>query len=296
MRPRYSSLGLILLGAAIEFGLNEVGIAAFRDGFEAPNPSLFYRLGWLWTGLRWVLPGLVVGFIAARNAPWLSGLSYLLGSIAGFCYHDGERLVPHQFLPDLKYWPYLLRDFLLFALLGAAVGFIAAWLRRRLRQMLAAHKNSVTSALGVIAPWVIVIANAIFAGLGIWAISRQYGESTAGFDAAMPTPWETGQAPYILGLLTLVLVSASLTAAGHRLGRYALMAVTTIYTLCLLILSVQFTMSMPAARIQWTTTIAISDFDYLVVVIGWWFISYWSLFRSSPLNNGLEKLDKELRR
>lgn len=100
---------------------------------------------------------------------------------------------PHQFLPDLKYWPYLLRDFLLFALLGMAVGFIAAWLRRRRRQMLAAHKNSVTSALGVIAPWVIVIANAIFAGLGIWAISRQYGESTAGFDAAMPTPGRQGK-------------------------------------------------------------------------------------------------------
>jgi hypothetical protein len=132
MRLRYTSLGLILLGAAIEFGLSEVGIAAFWDGFETPNPSLFYRLGWLWTGLRCLLPGLVVGLIAARNAPWLSGLSYLLGSIANFCYHDGERLVPHRFLPDLKYWPYLLRDFLLIALLGATVGFIAARLRRRL--------------------------------------------------------------------------------------------------------------------------------------------------------------------
>jgi hypothetical protein len=284
MRFRYASLGLILLGAAIEFGLSEVGIAAFWDGFEAPNPSLFYRLGWLWTGLRWVVPGIVVGLLAARNAPWLSGLSYLLGSIANFCYHDGERLVPHQFLPSLKYWPYLLRDFLLFALMGTAVGFIAAWLRRRRRQM---------SAARAIAPWVIVIANAIFAALGMWVISRQYGESTAGFDAAVPTAWETGQAPYILGLLTLVLVSASLTAVGHRLGRYALMTVTTIYTFCLLILAARFMMAMPAARIQWTTQIALSDFDYLVVVIGWWFISYWSLFRLSPPTNRLSNSDEE---
>jgi nicotinamide riboside transporter PnuC len=293
MRLRYTSFWLILLGAAIEFGLSEVRIAAFWDGFETPNPSLFYRLGWLWTGLGCVLPGLVVGLIAARNAPWLSGLSYLLGSIANFCYHDGERLVPHQFLPDLKYWPYLLRDFLLFALLGAAVGFIAAWLRRRRRQMLAADKNSVSSALRASAPWAIVIANAILAALGTWGILRRYGESTAGYDALMPTPWETGIAPYILGLLMAVLVSAILTAARHRLGRYALMAVTTIYTLCLLILAAQFTMSMPAARIQWTTKIALSDFEYLVGVIGWWFISYWSLFRASPPNNRLEALDQK---
>lgn len=290
MRLRYTSLELILLGAAIEFGLSEVGSAAFWDGFETPNPSLFYRLGWLWTSLRWVLPGLVVGLIAARNAPWLSGLSCLLGSIANFCYHDGERLVPHQFLPDLKYWPYLLRDFLLFALLGATVGFIAAWLKRR-RRMLAAH--SVSSALRVVAPWVIVIANTIFAALGLWGTLRRYNESTSGYDALMPTPWETGIAPYILGLFFAVLVSAILTAARHRLGRYALMSVTTIYTLCVLILAAQFTMSMPAARIQWTTTIALSDFEYLVVVIGWWFISYWSLFRASPPNNRLEVLDQK---
>jgi hypothetical protein len=132
MRLRYTSLALVLLGAAIEIALGEVSTAAFWDGFESPNPSLFYRLGWLWSIFRCVLPGLVVGFLAIRNAPWLSGLSYLLGSIAGFCYHDGERLVPHQFLPDLKYWPYLLRDFLLFALMGAIIGFIAAWFRRRL--------------------------------------------------------------------------------------------------------------------------------------------------------------------
>jgi hypothetical protein len=132
MQLRYASLALILLGAAIEIALGEVSTAAFWDGFESPNPSLFYRLGWLWSTLRCVLPGLVVGILAIRNAPWLSGLSYLLGSIARFCYHDGERLVPHQFLPDLKYWPYLLRELLLYALVGMIIGFIGAWLRHRL--------------------------------------------------------------------------------------------------------------------------------------------------------------------
>ena len=81
MRLRYTSFALLLLGAAIEIALSEVSTAAFWDGFEAPNPSLFYRLGWLWGTLRCVLPGLVVGFLAIRNAPWLSGLSYLIGSI-----------------------------------------------------------------------------------------------------------------------------------------------------------------------------------------------------------------------
>jgi hypothetical protein len=132
MQLRYTNLALILLGASIEIALGEISTNAFWGGFESPNPSLFYRLGWLWSILRCVLPGLVVGLLAIRDAPWLSGLSYLLGAIASFCYHDGERLVPHQFLPGLEYWPYLLRDFLLFALMGAIIGFIASWLRRRL--------------------------------------------------------------------------------------------------------------------------------------------------------------------
>jgi hypothetical protein len=151
--------------------------------------------------------------------------------------------------------------------------------------MLAAYKNSVNSALRVIAPWVVVITNGILAALAMWGILRRYGESTAGSDGLTPTPWETGRAPYILGLLTAVLVSAILTAAGHRLGRYILMVVTTIYTLCLLLLAAEFLISMRPAGMQWTAKIALSDFEYLLVVIGWWFISYWSLFRASPPNN-----------
>jgi hypothetical protein len=147
MRFRYTALGFVLLGASIEIALGEVSAAAFWDGFEDPNPSLFYRLGWLWTGLRGVLPGLAVGLLVKRNAAWLSGLAYLLGSIVSFSYHDGENLVPHQFLPDLKYWPYLMRDFLLFALWGAAMGLIAAWLRRRLTVGYGLHRQVVSEEI-----------------------------------------------------------------------------------------------------------------------------------------------------
>lgn len=158
--------------------------------------------------------------------------------------------------------------------------------------MLADYKNSVDSALRVIAPWVVVITNVILAALGMWGILRRYGESTAGSDGLEPTPWETGRAPYLLGLLTSVLVSAILTAAGQRLGRHILMVVTTIYTLCLLLLAAEFLISMRPAGIQWTAKIALSDFEFLLVVIGWWFISYWSLFRASPPDNRPEELDQ----
>jgi hypothetical protein len=134
----------------------------------------------------------------------------------------------------------------------------------------------------------------ILAALVMWEILRRYGESTVGSE--MPTPWETGRAPYILGLLTAILVSAILTAAGHRLGRYFLMLVTTIYTLCLLLLAAEFLMSMRPAGIQWTAKIALSDVEYLVVVIGWWFISYWSLFRTPRLTIGPEELDQRRQR
>jgi len=69
-------------------------------GMDLKLPIIDCFIVWVGCGpLRWVVPGIVVGLIAARNAPWLSGLSYLLGSIANFAYHAGERLVPHQFYP-----------------------------------------------------------------------------------------------------------------------------------------------------------------------------------------------------
>jgi hypothetical protein len=148
--------------------------------------------------------------------------------------------------------------------------------------VLAAYKTSVISALRIIAPWVVVITNVILAVIGMWGMWHQHGESTVG-SYLVPTPWETGSAPYIFVLLMTVLVSAVLAGVGHRLGPYALMTMTTIYTLCLLILAARFTPSMRPAHIQWTTKIALLDLEYLVIVIGWGFISYWSLFRASRL-------------
>jgi hypothetical protein len=153
--------------------------------------------------------------------------------------------------------------------------------------VLATHKNGAHSALRVLAPWAIVISNMVLAAFGIWAILRQYGDSTLGSEPPLvPTQWEIGRAPYILGLLSAALVSAILTAAGFRLARYSLMLVTTIYTLCLLLLAAEFEVSMRSAGIRWTAKTAISDLEYLVVVIGWWFLSYWSLFKAPRLTIG----------
>jgi hypothetical protein len=132
MRIRFAPIGLVLLAASLVVAFHEIQIRAFWSGFEDPDPPLFYRLDWLWAALVILAPGLLIGLSVRRNAAWLGGFAYLLGSISSFAYHDGERLVPHQFLPSLKYWPYLLRSFLIVALTGMVVAMIGGWLRRRL--------------------------------------------------------------------------------------------------------------------------------------------------------------------
>jgi hypothetical protein len=132
MRRHLTLLGLALAGAIIYVALREIGITAYWSGFEDPAPPLLYRLMWVWTSLLILVPGVVVGFLATRRAAWLGAVAYLLGAIASFAYHDGEREVPHHFLPGLKYWPYLLRELVEVALVGAVVAWISAWLRRRL--------------------------------------------------------------------------------------------------------------------------------------------------------------------
>jgi|HubBroStandDraft_5_1064220.scaffolds.fasta_scaffold226537_2 hypothetical protein len=128
-------IGVGLLAASIEFALSQVARAAFWDGFELPPgvyPTYLSRLSWLWQCLGIMLPGLIVGLSLPRRAALISSLSYVAGNVADFCYHDGERLVPHQFLPGLKYWPWLLRELLIVAIVGATVGLVAAWARRRI--------------------------------------------------------------------------------------------------------------------------------------------------------------------
>jgi hypothetical protein len=146
------------------------------------------------------------------------------------------------------------------------------------------HAGSI-AMLRRLAPPAIVVVNVAAAALIILRLMRQYGVSTANSDGLLPTPWETGRAPYILALLTTVLASAILTGAGYRGGRYALMIVTTIYTICLLIFAAEVLLSMRAAQIHWTVYIAASDSAFVALVIGWWFTSYWSLFKASPYNN-----------
>ena len=130
MQVRFKPLLVLLLGASISFALRELDLFAWRNGFENPDPPFLYRLVWLCNILYWLVPGFVVGLLSKRNAAWLSALAYVLSSFVNFCYHDGEHQVPYRFLPDLQ--PAMLLDFLLFGLMGAIVGLIAAWLRRRL--------------------------------------------------------------------------------------------------------------------------------------------------------------------
>jgi hypothetical protein len=153
---------------------------------------------------------------------------------------------------------------------------------------LPALTSRIHSALRVLAPWAVVIVDVSLASLVMWALIRQYGVSTAG-SYLLPTPWETGVAPYELVLLTSILVSAILTAVGYRYGRYALMAVTIIYTLCILYGMVTFLLSMRDAQIHWTVGVVFSDILFFVVIIAWSFISYWSLFKASAPNNRLER-------
>jgi hypothetical protein len=93
----------------------------------------------------------------------------------------------------------------------------------------------------------------------------------------------------VLVLLTSTLVSAILTAVGYRYGRYALMVVTIVYTLCLLYWMVAFLLSVRDEWIHWTVGIVFSDMLFFVVIIAWFFISYWSLFKASPPNNRFER-------
>jgi hypothetical protein len=132
MRANFRSFAITIVGAASLIGLGELVISAGYGSFENPNPSLFARLEWLWVILAAVIPGIGIGLFATQRPAILGALAYVFGEIVSFCYHDGEREVPHRFLPSLQFWPVLLRDLLLIAVLGAVMGVIGSFLRRRL--------------------------------------------------------------------------------------------------------------------------------------------------------------------
>ena len=130
MQVHLKPLWVLLLGASISIALRELDLYLWRVGFENPDPPFLYRLVWLCNILYWLVPGLVVGLLSTRNATWLCALAYFLSSLITFAFHDGEHQLPYRFLPDLQ--PAMLLEFLLFGLVGAIVGLIAAWLRHRL--------------------------------------------------------------------------------------------------------------------------------------------------------------------
>ena len=137
MLKRYRSLSATLLGAALFFVLSEVGTFAAYYQFENTNPPWFSRVDPLWGVLHLLMPGLVVGFLVRANAASLGAISYALGTMAiygysyGYSYGAGDG-VPRPFLFKLELWPVYLRDFVIFATLGAGVGLVGAWCRRRL--------------------------------------------------------------------------------------------------------------------------------------------------------------------
>jgi hypothetical protein len=88
------------------------------------------------------------------------------------------------------------------------------------QKILTVLKRSIQSALFVLVPWTVLIVNIVLASLAIWALIRQYGVSTVGSDGLLPTPWETGYAPYILGLLSTTgnRILPSIVDANHDLS------------------------------------------------------------------------------
>jgi hypothetical protein len=136
----------------------------------------------------------------------------------------------------------------------------------------------VYSTLRTIATWLVIVINAVLAGVGLWFIIRQYGVSTVNTDGLLPTPWETGWAPYMLALLAGVLISSVWAAMGRRSGRQALMICTVIYMLFIYYQSIQFL----AVRkeIQGPPIPIMRDILWFVEITFWMLLSYWCLAAS----------------
>jgi hypothetical protein len=98
----------------------------------------------------------------------------------------------------------------------------------------------VYSTLRTIAMWLVIVINAALASACLLGIIRQYGVSTIHSDGRLPTPWETGLAPYLVALLAGVLISAVWAGIGGRSGRRSLMICTVIYMLFVYYQSIHF--------------------------------------------------------
>jgi hypothetical protein len=137
----------------------------------------------------------------------------------------------------------------------------------------------VYSTLRTIAMWLVIVINAALASACLLGIIRQYGVSTIHSDGRLPTPWETGLAPYLVALLAGVLISAVWAGIGGRSGRRSLMICTVIYMLFVYYQSIHFLVI--RKEIQGPPTPIIRDILWFAEITSWLLLSYWCLMGTS---------------
>jgi hypothetical protein len=134
MATRTRAVVATLLGAAAFYALVDVVGAAQLGTFENPNPTLFARLGALWSISLLVAPGMLVALLANERVPLLSAIAYLTGFSSHYLYHFGEWDQPPR---PLAYLHFSLSDvcaLLILGVIGAFVGWGAARIKSRLAQ------------------------------------------------------------------------------------------------------------------------------------------------------------------
>jgi hypothetical protein len=122
-----------LAGAMLLIFLSYVCRMAWSGLFEVDNPTVFARLYRVWVVLAYVVPGLVVGFFAARHVIALTATAYGLG----YTFLILRQLAHRPFdVPDFVTWQQLvlalIRELAPAPLVGIVVAILVAYLRRRL--------------------------------------------------------------------------------------------------------------------------------------------------------------------
>ena len=129
-------VALTLGGAAVFYALLEVVDAAQYGTFENPDPTLFARLWRVWSISAFLLPGILVVLLTRSRAPLLSAVAYSLGGVANYLYHygewEGQGKSFTDFLPRPHLWLNSLGGLFLYAAIGAIVGLVVVYLKRRL--------------------------------------------------------------------------------------------------------------------------------------------------------------------
>jgi hypothetical protein len=132
MASHTRAVAVTLLVAAAFYTLLDVVAAAQFGKFENPHPTLFARLGALWSIPLLVVPGTLVAFLGRERVPHLSAIAYPAGFLAHYLYHFGEWDQPPRPMTDLHSSLSDLCALLVLSAVGAIVGFAAAHIKRRL--------------------------------------------------------------------------------------------------------------------------------------------------------------------